>query len=28
VVTCGGGRDLVFASATDIVGIDCETVRR
>ncbi len=28
IVTCGPGRDTVFASASDIVGADCEDVRR
>ena len=28
VVGCGSGRDSVTADATDLVGIDCEIVRR
>jgi Tol biopolymer transport system component len=28
VVGCGGGNDLVFADRGDLVGIDCERVRR
>ena len=28
VVTCGSGKDTVFASAGDVINVDCEDVRR
>ena len=28
IVGCGGGRDRVFADRVDLVGVDCERIRR
>jgi len=28
IVGCGAGRDEVFADRIDLVGVDCERVRR